>query len=47
MAAALSAVSAGVLVLDQAQAALAAGLAIVGAALAVASKVREWLKSRQ
>jgi hypothetical protein len=47
MAAALSAVSAGILALDQAQAALAAGLAIVGAALAAASKIREWLKTRQ
>jgi hypothetical protein len=46
MAAALSGAGAMVAVLDQTQIALTAALAIVGAALAAASKVREWLKTR-
>jgi hypothetical protein len=47
MAAALSGAGAVVAVLDQTQIALTAALAIVGAALAAASKVREWLRARQ
>ena len=47
LSAGLSAASAVLLFLDQAQAALAAGLAIVAAAAAAASKVREWLRARQ